>query len=59
MLSSRGGLLDPKIEPVSPASPALASGFFTIVPPVFFFGGVANIFINNRCNFMRINYSYE
>ena len=28
-----GDLLDPGIEPVSPASPALAGEFFTIVPP--------------------------
>ena len=26
-------LPDPRIEPVSPASPALASGFFTTEPP--------------------------
>ena len=26
-------LLDPRIEPGSPASPALAGGFFTTVPP--------------------------
>ena len=61
--SPPGGLLDPEIEPVSPASPAIAGGFFTTVPPVCLFvclgrGGVANIFINNGSNFMRINYSY-
>ena len=30
---SPGYLPDPGIEPVSPASPALAGEFFTIVPP--------------------------
>ena len=30
---SPGDLLDPGIEPVSPASPALAGGFFTTAPP--------------------------
>ena len=29
----QGNLLDPVIEPVSPASPALAGGFFTTVLP--------------------------
>ena len=29
-----GDLPDPGIEPVSPASPALAGGFFTTEPPV-------------------------
>ena len=28
-----GDLADPGIEPASPASPALAGGFFTIEPP--------------------------
>ena len=28
-----GDILDPGIEPVSAATPALAGGFFTIVPP--------------------------
>ena len=31
--SSPGDLLDPGIEPVSPASPALAGEFFTTAPP--------------------------
>ena len=49
-----------QIEPVSPATLAIAGGFFTTVPPVSFFffgageGRVANIFINNGSNFMRI-----
>ena len=30
---SPGDLPDPEIEPASPASPALAGGFFTTVPP--------------------------
>ena len=30
---SPGDLPDPGIEPLSPASPALAGGFFTITPP--------------------------
>ena len=30
--SSAGGLPDPGIEPMSPASPALAGGFFTAEP---------------------------
>ena len=32
-ISSSRGLSDPGVEPVSPASPALAGGFFTTVPP--------------------------
>ena len=35
--SPPGGLLDPEIEPVSPASPAIAGGFFTTVPLVCLF----------------------
>ena len=30
---SQGDLPNPRIEPVSPASPALAGGFFTAEPP--------------------------
>ena len=38
--SPPGDLLDTEIEPVSPASPAIAGEFFSTVPPVcFFFGG--------------------
>ena len=29
----QGDLPDPEIEPTSPASPALAEGFFTTAPP--------------------------
>jgi len=29
----QGDLSDPRIEPMSPASPALAGGFFTTEPP--------------------------
>ena len=32
-ISSSGGLPDPEIEPASLASPALADGFFTTMPP--------------------------
>ena len=32
-ISSSGDLPDPEIEPESPASPALAGGFFTTEPP--------------------------
>ena len=32
-VSSSGGLPDPGIEPKFPASPALAGGLFTLVPP--------------------------
>ena len=35
---SGGDLPDPGIDPASPVSPALAGGFFTVVPP-----GNANI----------------
>ena len=31
--STLGGLVDPGIKPVSPASPALAGGFFITEPP--------------------------